>query len=66
MVVVFEEGEIRWKWGCVKEGDGGINYYKKIGINMVLMVGNFNLWCVFFINYCFKEVGYLMFGSVSF
>lgn len=65
MAVAFEEGETRWKWGRVKEGDGGINYHKKTGINMASMVGNSNPWCASFINYCLKEAGYSMSGSAS-
>lgn len=65
MAVAFEEGETRWKWGRVKEGDGGINYHKKTGINMASMVGNSNQWCASFINYCLKEAGYSMSGSAS-
>jgi uncharacterized protein (TIGR02594 family) len=62
---LFEEGETRWKWGRVKEGDGGINYHKKTGINMSSMVGNSNPWCASFINYCLKESGYSTSGSAS-
>ncbi|AYA12808.1 MULTISPECIES: TIGR02594 family protein [Enterobacter] len=65
MAVAFEEGETRWKWGRVKEGDGGINYHKKTGINMSSMVGNSNPWCASFINYCLKESGYSTSGSAS-
>ncbi|UKY37646.1 TIGR02594 family protein [Pantoea dispersa] len=65
MAVAFEEGETRWKWGQVKEGDGGINYHKKTGINMSSMVGNFNPWCASFVNYCLKESGYSTSGSAS-
>lgn len=65
MAVAFEEGETRWKWGRVKEGDGGINYHKKTGINMSSMVGNSNPWCASFINYCLKESGYTTSGSAS-
>ncbi|MGQ8774290.1 TIGR02594 family protein [Serratia sp. NA_112.1] len=65
MAVAFEEGENRWKWGKVKEGDGGINYHKKTGINMASMVGNSNPWCASFINYCLKESGYPVSGSAS-
>jgi len=65
MAVAFEEGETRWKWGRVKEGDGGINYHKKTGINMSSMVGNSNPWCASFINYCLKECGYSTSGSAS-
>lgn len=65
MAVAFEEGETRWKWGQVKEGDGGINYHKKTGINMSSMVGNSNPWCASFVNYCLKESGYSTSGSAS-
>lgn len=65
MAVAFEEGENRWKWGRVKEGDGGINYHKKTGIDMSSMVGNSNPWCASFINYCLKESGYSTSGSAS-
>ncbi|MCS2169615.1 TIGR02594 family protein [Scandinavium sp. TWS1a] len=65
MAVAFEEGDTRWKWGRVKEGDGGINYHKKTGINMSSMVGNSNPWCSSFINYCLKEAGYSISGSAS-
>ncbi|MCU2345482.1 TIGR02594 family protein [Enterobacter roggenkampii] len=65
MAVAFEEGETRWKWGRVKEGDGGINYHKKTGINMSSMVGNSNPWCASFTNYCLKESGYSTSGSAS-
>lgn len=65
MAVAFEEGDTRWKWGRVKEGDGGINYHKKTGINMSSMVGNSNPWCASFINYCLKEAGYSISGSAS-
>ena len=65
MAVAFEEGDTRWKWGRVKEGDGGINYHKKTGINMSSMVGNSNPWCASFINYCLKESGYSTSGSAS-
>jgi len=65
MAVAFEEGETRWKWGRVKEGDCGINYHKKTGINMSSMVGNSNPWCASFINYCLKESGYSTSGSAS-
>ncbi|MBU9849149.1 TIGR02594 family protein [Rahnella aceris] len=65
MAVAFEEGETRWKWGRVKEGDGGINYHKKTGINMSSMVGNSNPWCASFINYCLKESGYSTSGSAG-
>ncbi|KAB8308349.1 TIGR02594 family protein [Erwinia endophytica] len=65
MAVAFEEGDNRWKWGRVKEGDGGINYHKKTGINMSSMVGNSNPWCASFINYCLKESGYSTSGSAS-
>lgn len=65
MAVAFEEGETRWKWGRIKEGDGGINYHKKTGINMSSMVGNSNPWCASFINYCLKESGYSTSGSAS-
>ncbi|SPZ51993.1 Membrane-bound lytic murein transglycosylase D precursor [Serratia quinivorans] len=65
MAVAYEEGETRWKWGRVKEGDGGINYHKKTGINMSSMVGNSNPWCASFINYCLKESGYSTSGSAS-
>ncbi|WP_370967615.1 TIGR02594 family protein [Enterobacter wuhouensis] len=65
MAVAFEEGETRWKWGRIKEGDGGINYHKKTGINMSSMVGNSNPWCASFINYCLKECGYSTSGSAS-
>ena len=39
MAVAFEEGETRWKWERVKEGDGGINHHRKTGINIASMVG---------------------------
>lgn len=39
MAVAFEEGETRWKWERVKEGDGGINNHRKTGINIASMVG---------------------------
>jgi len=39
MAVALEEGDARWKWKRVKEGDGGINYHKKTGINIASMVG---------------------------
>ena len=65
MAVAFEEGETRWKWGRVKEGDGGINYHKRTGVNMLSMVGNSNPWCASFINYCLKEAGYSISGSAS-
>ncbi|MCM6693634.1 LysM peptidoglycan-binding domain-containing protein [Klebsiella pneumoniae] len=29
MAVAFEEGDTRWKWGRVKEGDGGINSIRR-------------------------------------
>lgn len=65
MAVAFEEGDTRWKWGRVKEGDGGINYHKKTGINMSSMVGDSNPWCASFVNYCLKESGYSTSGSAS-
>ncbi|WP_333849359.1 hypothetical protein [Leclercia sp.] len=49
----------------MKEGDGGINYHKKTGVNMSSMVGNSTPWCASFINYCLKESGYSMSGSAS-
>ncbi|PIF23922.1 TIGR02594 family protein [Candidatus Pantoea floridensis] len=65
MAVAFEEGKNRWKWGRVREGDGGINYHKKTGINMSSMVGDSNPWCASFVNYCLKESGYAISGSAS-
>ena len=65
MAVAFEEGDTRWKWGRVKEGDGGINYHKKTGINMSSMVGDSNPWCASFVNYCLKESVYSTSGSAS-
>jgi hypothetical protein len=32
MAVAFEEGETRWKWGRVKEGDGGITTIRRLAL----------------------------------
>lgn len=42
MVVAYEEAEKRWKWGRVKETNGGINYHKLTGVSNPTMVGNEN------------------------
>ncbi|STV49405.1 chitinase, class I [Klebsiella pneumoniae subsp. pneumoniae] len=43
--------------GRVKEGDGGINYHKKTGINMSSMVGDSNPWCASFVIIALKNLG---------
>lgn len=63
MVVAYEEAEKRWKWGRVKETNGGINYHKLTGVSNPTMVGNENAWCASFINYCLYISGYKMSGS---
>lgn len=63
MVVAYEEAEKRWKWGRVKEANGGINYHKLTGANNPTMVGDQNAWCASFINYCLKMTGYKMSGT---
>ncbi|HCT3225462.1 TPA: LysM peptidoglycan-binding domain-containing protein [Enterobacter hormaechei] len=63
MVVAYEEAEKRWKWGRVKEANGGINYHKLTGASNPTMAGDQNAWCASFINYCLKLSGYKMSGT---
>ncbi|MBS0967814.1 TIGR02594 family protein [Nissabacter archeti] len=65
MKVAYQEGKYRWKWGAVKENDGGINYHKEIGTSNSSMSGTSNAWCASFVNFCLKQAGYLTSRSAN-
>ena len=65
MKIALREGEERWKWGKVKENNGGINYHHETGASNRTMSGTSNAWCASFVNYCLNESGFLTSSSAN-